>query len=111
MLAALGDVAVCAVVSDIERGLIHADLGGGVIKQRVSRSGQGKSGGFRVVILYRRGTWAFFVYGFPKNQRANISRNELAGLKELASGILAYGETEITKTIVSAVLIEVICGE
>jgi hypothetical protein len=109
--AALGDAALCVVLFDVERGLIDADLGGGVIKQRVARTGQGKSGGFRVVILYRRGTLAFFVYGFAKSQRANISQDELAGLKELASEMLAYGEAEIAKAIASGALIEVICDE
>jgi hypothetical protein len=71
--AVLDDGARCRAVADAERGLIDADLGGGAIKQRIARRGQGKSGGFRVVILYRRGSRAFFVYGFAKNERANIS--------------------------------------
>jgi hypothetical protein len=49
-----------------EEGLIDADLGGGVIKQRLRREGAGKSGGFRSIILFRGGTLAFFVYGFAK---------------------------------------------
>ena len=53
-----------------ERGLIDADLGGGVIKQRVARPGQGKSGGYRTIILYRQAHRAFFVYGFAKTNRA-----------------------------------------
>lgn len=109
--AALGDAALCAVLFDVERGVIDADLGGGVIKQRVARTGQGKSGGFRVVILYRRGARAFFVYGFAKSERANISQDELAGLRDLASEMLAYDETEIVKAIASGALIEVICDE
>ena len=80
-----------------------------MIKQRIARRGQGKSGGFRVVLLYRRGARAFFVYGFAKSGRANISHEELAALKELASEMLAYGETEITKAIESGPLIEVTC--
>ena len=53
------------------------DLGGGVIKQRLARQGQGKSGGFRSIVLFRSGTTAFFVYGFAKNDRDNIDRQEL----------------------------------
>jgi hypothetical protein len=109
--AGLEDASLCKAAADAERGLIDADLGGGVIKQRIARRGQGKSGGFRVVILYRWGARAFFVYGFAKSERANISQDELAALKELASEMLAYGETEITNAMELGPLIEVICHE
>lgn len=98
-------------VADAERGLIDADLGGGVIKQRIARRGQGKSGGFRVVILYRRGARAFFVYGFAKSERANISQDELAALKELSTELLAYTEGEIMRAVASGPLIEVTYNE
>jgi hypothetical protein len=98
-------------VADAERGLIDADLGGGVIKQRIARRGQGKSGGFRVVILYRRGARAFFVYGFAKSERANISQDELAALKELSTEMLAYTEGEIMRAVASGPLIEVNSNE
>lgn len=107
----LDDAALCKAVADAEHGLIDADLGDGVIKQRIAPRGQGESGGFRVVILYRRASRAFFVYGFAKSERANISQDELAALKELASEMLAYGEAEITKAIESGPLIEVTCHE
>jgi hypothetical protein len=107
----LDDAALCKAVANAERGLIDADLGGGVIKQRIARRGQGKSGGFRAVILYRRGSRALFVYGFAKNEQANISQDELAALKELASEMLAYSEASIKKAIESGPLIEVNCHE
>jgi hypothetical protein len=97
--------------ADAELGLVDAELGGGVIKQRTARRGQGKSGGFRVVILYRRGARAFFVYGFAKSERANISQNELAALKELATEMLGYNEGEIMRAVASGPLIEVTCNE
>jgi len=52
--------------------LVAADLGGGVIKQRIARPGQGKSGGFRMLIAFKAGAGAFFVHGFAKNERDNI---------------------------------------
>ena len=109
--AGLDDAALCKAVADAERGLIDADLGGSVIKQRVARRGQGKSGGFRVVILYRRGARAFFVYGFAKSELANIAPDELSALKELASEMLAYDDEQIAKAVASGPLIEVICDE
>jgi len=60
-----------------ERGLIDADLGGGLIKQRVARQGQGRSGGYRTIIAYRAKKRAVFLYGFAKNERENIDPDEL----------------------------------
>ena len=77
----IGDDDLREAVSRAERGLIDADLGGGVIKQRIARKGQGKSGGFRSVILFRQGERAFFVYAFAKSDRANIDQRELSTYK------------------------------
>ena len=93
----LNDVALCEAIATAERGLIDADLGGGVIKQRVARPGKGKSGGFRTMILYKRGKRAFFVYGFAKSERSNVSRDEIATLTELASELLAYDDGAIAE--------------
>lgn len=109
--AGLEDSALCRAVADAERGLIDASLGGGVFKQRIARRGQGKSGGFRVVILYRRGERIFFVYGFAKSDRANISQDELTALKELATEMLSYDGAQIGKAIEAGSLIEVKCNE
>jgi len=75
--AGLGDPTLCEAIANAERGLIDADLGGGVIKQRIARPGKGKSGSFRAMILYKRATRAVFVYGFAKKERANITQDEL----------------------------------
>ena len=53
------DAVLVDAVARAERGVIDADLGGGVIKQRIARPGQGKSGGYRSIILFRKGTQAF----------------------------------------------------
>lgn len=109
--ARLEDAALCKALADAESGLIDAELGGGVFKQRVARSGRGKSGGFRAILLYRRGERAFFVFGFAKSERANISQNELAALRELARGMLNYSDAQIAKAIAVGALIEVHCDE
>jgi hypothetical protein len=109
--AGLPDAVLCGVVRDAERGLVAADLGGGVIKQRVARPGQGKSGGFRAVIVFRKGARAIFVHGFAKNKEDNIARDELAALKKLAAELLAYDEGTIAQAVASGVLVEVICDE
>jgi hypothetical protein len=67
------------------RGLIDADLGGGLIKQRIARPGQGRSGGFRTVIAYQARNRAVFIYGFAKSERDNIEDDELEALREIAA--------------------------
>ena len=109
--AGIGDVALCEAVRDAERGLIAADLGGGVIKQRIARIGRGKSGGSRTLIVFRAGARAFFVHGFAKNEKDNIGQDELSALKKLASALLAYDDKAIFRVIASGTLAEVICDE
>jgi hypothetical protein len=103
----LGDKTLREAVSEIERGLIHADLGGGVIKQRIARSGGGKSGGFRTIVLYRVKNRAVFVYGFEKSGQDNIADDELREFQRLADKMLAYSEVEIGAAIEAGAVIEV----
>ncbi len=102
---------LCKAVQGAERGLVDADLGGGVIKQRVPRPGEGKSGGFRTVILYRANELSFFVYGFPKSERRNITDDELKGFRKLAQEMLAYDEEQLNTAVERGVLGEVVCDE
>jgi len=105
--AGIEDQVLCNAIRAAERGLIAADLGGGVIKQRIARPGQGKSGGFRTLIVFKAGTRAFFIHGFAKNEKDNIGRNELATLKKLAAELLAYDDKAISRAISTGVLTEV----
>ncbi|MBN9090458.1 MAG: type II toxin-antitoxin system RelE/ParE family toxin [Reyranella sp.] len=90
-----------------EGGLIDADLGGGVIKQRLARPGQGKSGGFRSIVLFRRQATAFFVYGFAKNDRDNIDRQELSAFRSLASEMLAMDEKALIAALKNGTIMEI----
>ena len=69
----IGNGSLVQAVARAELGLIDADLGGGIIKQRVARAGQGRSGGYRVLIAYRADERAVFLYGFAKRERDNIN--------------------------------------
>jgi len=89
------DAALKDAIARVEKGIIDAELGGGVIKQRIARPGQGKSGGYRSVILFRKGALTFFVYGFAKSDRENIDPDEVAGFRKLAKGYLALSEKQI----------------
>jgi len=70
----IADKSLREAIERAERGLIDADLGGGLIKQRVARQGQGRSGGYRTIIAYRAKERAVFFYGFAKNDRENIEQ-------------------------------------
>lgn len=86
-------------ISRAERGLIDADLGGGVIKQRIARKGQGKSGGYRSLILFKQGERAFFVYAFAKNDRSNIGQSELQAFRIMAAEAFNLSETELQQAL------------
>jgi hypothetical protein len=91
-----------------ERGLLDADLGGDVIKQRIARAHEGKSGGFRSIVLFRKkGDRAFFVYGFAKSARATIRPDELSGFKRLAAEMLSYDDAALAKAVAGGALEEV----
>ena len=93
------------------RGLIDADLGGGVIKQRLARSGQGKSGGYRTIVVYRTRTRAIFVFGFAKSDKADLDRDELEGYRELAKVYLAKSESDMDGYVAAGALTEVISDD
>ncbi|WP_339885731.1 type II toxin-antitoxin system RelE/ParE family toxin [Vreelandella maris] len=95
----LADTALLDAILRAEQGLIDADLGGGVIKQRVARPGQGKSGGYRTIILYHQADRAFFVYGFAKSQQSNINNEEQAAFKQAAQYILDLSEEHLSEMI------------
>jgi hypothetical protein len=101
--ADLRDAALCEAIRDVERRLISAVLGGGVIKQRIARGGQGKSGGFRTLIVFKAGARAFFVHGFAKNEQDNIRPDEVVALRRLAFELLAYDDEAIARGIASGV--------
>ncbi len=90
-----------------EKGLVDADLGGGVIKQRIARPGQGMSGGYRSIILFRSHKRAFFVYGFAKGDQENISLKELKVFKEMAKEVMKYSDKELINSLNSGTLVEV----
>jgi len=93
------DAALRDAVHRAERGLVDADLGGGVIKQRVARPGEGRSGGYRTLILYRQAHRAFFVYGFAKSHQANISDEEEAAFKKAARHVLELTDQQLATLI------------
>ncbi len=106
----LTDNALCAAVAEMAQGLIDADLGGGVVKKRIGLAGRGKRGGARTLVATNKGNRWFFVYGFEKNDRANIADDELEALKDIAAQLLARTGRQLDEAVEDGSLQE-ICNE
>ena len=107
----ISDTALCDAVKYVEQGLIDADLGSGLLKQRVARSGSGKSGGYRTLLFFRSGTRAIFAFGFAKSNRANISETETAAFRKAAKLVLNFTDKQIDAEVSSGRMIEVHCND
>lgn len=108
---AISEDSLCKAVREISTGLMHANLGGGVYKQRIARKGQGKSGGFRTIVFFKAHKVAFFILGFAKNAQDNLERDEIAGLKDLAERMLSYDEKTVAQALKNGALEELPCEQ
>ena len=93
------DEALTNTLTEIEKGRIDADLGSGLIKQRVATKGRGKSGSVRTLIAIKVHNRAFFVYGFEKSDRGNIGARELHGYRMAAKDLLNMTAQEISQLV------------
>jgi hypothetical protein len=98
---------LCEAIERAENGLIDADLGSGLFKQRIAREGAGKSGGYRTFVFFRSGERAIFAYGFAKSDRANLTRDELEEFKRAAKFALAFTQSEIDALVQNGKLEEI----
>ena len=103
----LTDSQLAKAVSEVHSGLLDADLGGGVLKKRVAPAGKGKRGGVRTLLATNRDDRWFFVFGFEKNERENISDIELSTLKKLTKDLLGLSAMEIVTAVREGSLVEV----
>ncbi len=101
------DTDLTKAATEIEAGLVDGALGGDVFKKRLARKGQGKRGGFRTIVAFQKGHRIFFMYGFAKNQRTNISEKEEQDLKKLAKFLLDTQENKLEAMIENGTLYEV----
>jgi len=95
----IGDGELRDEIRRVERGLVDADLGGGIVKQRLARRGQGRSGGYRVIVAYRAGVRAVFLYGFAKNEKDDIADDELYALRQIAADALSASNDHLQRMI------------
>ena len=98
-------------VEELRQGLVESNLGGNLYKKRIAIPGRGKRVSARTIIAYRQHNEIFFLFGFSKNQRDNITKKELSALKLLATQLLNLSEHEITLALRENELIEVLNDE
>lgn len=101
------DRSLAEAIARAGSGLIDADLGNGLIKLRVARAGQGRSGGYRMLLAYRREQRAVFLYGFAKSERENIGQDELLTLRDIAESWLEADRAQIVRALRANTLQEV----
>lgn len=107
----LADRDLCEAVLEMQQGLIDARLGGGDVKKRVARAGQGKRGGYRTILATNLVDRWYFMFGFAKNERDNIDADELKLLKQLAAAWLGMGDSAIEDAKKQGELVEIYCGK
>jgi hypothetical protein len=103
----LTDTALCAAVAEMAAGLIDADLGGGVLKKRVALPSRGKSGSARTLVATRKGQQWFFVFGFEKNERGNITPAELEAVRRIGADLVGLTDDQLAAHLVSKALTEI----
>jgi hypothetical protein len=106
----LSDALLCQTVDEMRKGLIDANLGGGVVKKRIALPGKGKSGGARTLVATNKRDRWFFLFGFEKNVRANITAEELQGLRIIAGQLLRMAPGQLDEAVRDSSLQE-ICYE
>jgi len=103
----LTDNALLNAVEEMVKGLIDADLGGGVVKKRIGLAGRGKRGGARTLVATNKGNRWFFVFGFEKNERANIADDELEALQDIAEQLLVRTGRQLDEAVEAGALQEI----
>lgn len=98
-------------ITEMNQGLIDANLGGHVYKKRIGLHRRGKSGSIRTILAFKEGEHAFFIYGFAKNELGNINEHELKALKTYARELLGYSNVALEKAINTRILIKVNSNE
>jgi hypothetical protein len=104
----IADSELKAIVNEVlEAGQAEANLGGWVYKVRLARPGEGKSGGYRVIVFFKSGERTFYVYGFAKSSRDNLDQKEVKHYKELAKDYLALPDEMIKNALQSGKFVEI----
>ncbi len=103
----IADAALVDAIERVERGLVDSYLGGGLIKLRVARPGQGRSRGFRTIVACSLGARAFFLVGYGKNDLDNIGDTTLARLRLIAEELQRLTDDELDSLTASGTMREI----
>ena len=103
----ISDKDLCAVVSEMNRGLLGDRLGAYIYKKRLKVEGRGKRGGARAIVLYNDKDVTLFLYGYLKNDQADISQNEERQLRLFASDFMKLSYADRTRLTTQGKLIEI----
>jgi hypothetical protein len=106
--ALLTDEVLCEAVSEMRRGLVGVDLGGGLFKKRVALPGRGKRGGARTLLVTNRQDRWIFVFGFGKNVRDDIGSRELQALRDVAADLLERSSPQLDALVEDGSLLEIV---
>ena len=101
------DTELKEVVDRLDSGTFDADLGSGVYKMRLARLGEGKSGGYRVIVYFKNEFRTFFAYGFTKSARENIDEKELKAFRTDAKDQFSLTDEQIKLRLKNGTLIEI----
>ena len=103
----IDDDSLVEAAKEIRTNIYEANYGGGVVKKRIANMGRGKSSSARTIVAFKKGNHCYFVYGFEKNEKDNITLNEEKALKLVAKALLSYTDIELNHYIKEGSLIEV----
>jgi len=101
------DSALRKTVAEVQKGLVDANLGGGIYKKRIAVSNRGKRGGARTLIGFKTDQHTFFLFGFLKSEQENIDQKELKALKQLADVLFELRGEQIEQLVSNGDLFEV----
>lgn len=105
----IGSPELCGAGESVERGAVDADLGGGMIKQRIARPNAGRSGGFRAIILNLHDNRLLFVDIYAKSRLDNISKRDMAAYRALSKFIRNLSEEKFSDMLKNGSIVEVRC--
>lgn len=103
----LVDADLVSAVKDAEKGIVAAQLGGGLVKLRIARQGEGKSGGYRTVVAFEAEGRSFYLEGFAKNEKDNIGRDDLQRLKVFGRALRALDEDGLRRAMAAGEIREI----
>jgi len=78
-----------------------------LFKVRVKKEHSGKSSGFRTIVVYQQDNKAIFLYGFEKNEKANIDSSELQYFRKFGNDLLAMNSKQLEQFVEQNILFNI----